>query len=350
MSLLPASPPAPRRRRFVRPALIFAVLGPGLIAANAGNDAGGIVTYASAGSAVPATRCSSSCVLVTVALVVGAGDGGAARGVHRRGADVARARAVLAAHRARSRSCASSSRTSGSSSRSSRASARRWRSSACRATSRCRSARPSSSASSCSAPTSGPSGSSSLLSLVFLAYPVAMVLAEPDWGEVAKNTSDPALRRHPGLPPHRGRARRHDHHALHAAVPGGRGRRPRHRTRRVPARAHRHGRRLAVRGAHLRCRSSSPPAPRLRRASRSTSASQAAKALEPVAGASAEALFAIGLLGASMLAAAIVPLSTAYGRRRGGGRGALGVASVPRGAAVPRAVHRADRDRRRASR
>ena len=44
-----------------------------------------------------------------------------------------------------------------------------------------------------------------------------------------------------------------------------------------------------------------------------TSASQAAKALEPVAGASAETLFAIGLLGASMLAAAIVPLSTAYG-------------------------------------
>ena len=44
-----------------------------------------------------------------------------------------------------------------------------------------------------------------------------------------------------------------------------------------------------------------------------TSADQAAKALEPVAGAGAEALFAIGLLGASMLAAAVVPLSTAYG-------------------------------------
>jgi len=44
-----------------------------------------------------------------------------------------------------------------------------------------------------------------------------------------------------------------------------------------------------------------------------TSAQQAAKALEPVAGAGAEVLFAIGLLGAAMLAAAIVPLSTAYG-------------------------------------
>ena len=43
------------------------------------------------------------------------------------------------------------------------------------------------------------------------------------------------------------------------------------------------------------------------------SAGEAAKALEPVAGASAETLFALGLLGASLLAAAVVPLSTAYG-------------------------------------
>ena len=42
------------------------------------------------------------------------------------------------------------------------------------------------------------------------------------------------------------------------------------------------------------------------------SASEAAKALVPVAGAHAEALFGIGLLGASALAAAVVPLSTAY--------------------------------------
>jgi Mn2+/Fe2+ NRAMP family transporter len=42
------------------------------------------------------------------------------------------------------------------------------------------------------------------------------------------------------------------------------------------------------------------------------SAAQAAKALEPVAGHHAELLFGIGLLGASALAAAVVPLSTAY--------------------------------------
>jgi len=42
------------------------------------------------------------------------------------------------------------------------------------------------------------------------------------------------------------------------------------------------------------------------------SAAQAAEALRPVAGAFASQLFAIGLLGASLLAASVVPLSTAY--------------------------------------
>ena len=43
-----------------------------------------------------------------------------------------------------------------------------------------------------------------------------------------------------------------------------------------------------------------------------TSAAQAAKALKPLAGQWAEALFGLGLLGASALAAAVVPLSTSY--------------------------------------
>jgi Mn2+/Fe2+ NRAMP family transporter len=42
------------------------------------------------------------------------------------------------------------------------------------------------------------------------------------------------------------------------------------------------------------------------------SAKEAAQALKPVAGAGAEALFGIGLLGASALAAAVVPLATSY--------------------------------------
>jgi Mn2+/Fe2+ NRAMP family transporter len=43
-----------------------------------------------------------------------------------------------------------------------------------------------------------------------------------------------------------------------------------------------------------------------------TSATTAAKGLEPVAGAAATTLFGLGLLGASALAAAVVPLSTSY--------------------------------------
>jgi Mn2+/Fe2+ NRAMP family transporter len=41
-------------------------------------------------------------------------------------------------------------------------------------------------------------------------------------------------------------------------------------------------------------------------------ASDAAKALEPVAGSGASTLFAVGFIGAALLAAAVVPLSTAY--------------------------------------
>ena len=43
-----------------------------------------------------------------------------------------------------------------------------------------------------------------------------------------------------------------------------------------------------------------------------SSAADAAKALEPFAGRFAEALFAVGLLGASLLAAAILPVTAAY--------------------------------------
>ncbi|MPV90520.1 divalent metal cation transporter [Georgenia ruanii] len=61
---------SPRQRWGRRGALaLLAALGPGLIAANAGNDAGGIATYASAGSQF-GYRTLFVMVLVTVALVV----------------------------------------------------------------------------------------------------------------------------------------------------------------------------------------------------------------------------------------------------------------------------------------
>jgi Mn2+/Fe2+ NRAMP family transporter len=67
----PAAPPAVEDRgsRGHRALRYLAIAGPGIIAANAGNDAGGIVTYASAGSEY-AYRTLFFMVLVTVALVV----------------------------------------------------------------------------------------------------------------------------------------------------------------------------------------------------------------------------------------------------------------------------------------
>jgi Mn2+/Fe2+ NRAMP family transporter len=64
-----AAPRAKPRRWLKRTVGFLAVAGPGLIAANAGNDAGGIITYASAGAQF-AYRTLFLMVLVTVALVV----------------------------------------------------------------------------------------------------------------------------------------------------------------------------------------------------------------------------------------------------------------------------------------
>jgi NRAMP (natural resistance-associated macrophage protein)-like metal ion transporter len=71
MTKAQAAQPRPRSRRpwMVRLLAVLAILGPGLIAANAGNDAGGILTYASAGAQF-AYRTLFLMVLVTVALVV----------------------------------------------------------------------------------------------------------------------------------------------------------------------------------------------------------------------------------------------------------------------------------------
>jgi Mn2+/Fe2+ NRAMP family transporter len=64
-----ATTPRSRPRWRARLLAVLAILGPGLIAANAGNDAGGIVTYASAGAQF-GYRTLFLMVLITVALVV----------------------------------------------------------------------------------------------------------------------------------------------------------------------------------------------------------------------------------------------------------------------------------------
>jgi Mn2+/Fe2+ NRAMP family transporter len=152
-----------------------------------------------------------------------------------------------------------------------------------------------------------------LLSLVFLVYPIAMVLAHPDWAEVAKDT----------LIPHFIASREFLLMAValvgttitpymqlyQAAAVADRG---------IGPDEYKHERIDAIFGALfagfifvsilIATGATIGQNPQT-----ITSAKQAAEALIPVAGVGAETLFAIGLLGASMLAAAIVPLSTAYG-------------------------------------
>jgi Mn2+/Fe2+ NRAMP family transporter len=150
-----------------------------------------------------------------------------------------------------------------------------------------------------------------LLALVFLTYPVAAVLARPDWGEVAANAFWPHL------------SGSKEFLFLAVAVIG---------TTITPYMQHYQAAAVADKGI-------GPDDYHLERldvvlgvafaclvavfiiiATGATiggsgplqSASQAAEALRPVAGARAELLFGIGLLGASALAAAVVPLSTAY--------------------------------------
>jgi Mn2+/Fe2+ NRAMP family transporter len=69
MTEVAAPQPRPRPRGLKRLLAFLAIAGPGLIAANAGNDAGGILTYASAGAQF-AYQTLFLMVLVTVALVV----------------------------------------------------------------------------------------------------------------------------------------------------------------------------------------------------------------------------------------------------------------------------------------
>jgi Mn2+/Fe2+ NRAMP family transporter len=308
----PASPtPAPRRRRrFFLPITALAILGPGLIAASAGNDAGGIVTYASAGSQF-VYETLFIMVLVTVALVVvqemsarlGAYTGeGLISLVREQFSLRLGALAVLALVVANLGLVVSEFAGIGAAFEI--FGVTRY----------------------VSVPLAAIGllalvifGSYRyaerfflLLSLAFLAYPIAMVLGHPDWGSVATNA----------LWPHFDWSR--DFLLLAVALIG---------TTITPYMQLYQAAAVADRGIGP----DEYPAERIDTVGGSifanlismsiiiataaaiggsgalTSASEAAKALQPVAGGGAEALFAIGLLGASMLAAGVVPLATAYG-------------------------------------
>jgi Mn2+/Fe2+ NRAMP family transporter len=310
MSVPVPPPPVPRRRRFVRTVAIFAVLGPGVIAASAGNDAGGIATYASAGSEFVYSMLFVM-VLVTVALVVvqemcarlGAYTGEGLMSLVREQfslrsgafAVVAIVVANLGLVVAEFAGIGAAMEIFGVS---------RY----------------------ISVPIAAVAvftivvfGSYQraerlflLLSLVFLAYPISMVLADPDWGEVVRNTVWPHF------------TDNKDFLILVVALIG---------TTITPYMQLYQASAVADRGVgpaeypHERAETiggsifANLIAMSIIIATAATiggsgplgSAAEAAKALEPVAGAAAESLFAIGLLGASFLAAAVVPLSTAYG-------------------------------------
>ncbi|MCW7942926.1 Mn transporter [Streptomyces hygroscopicus] len=150
-----------------------------------------------------------------------------------------------------------------------------------------------------------------LMSLAFFAYPIAMILGHPDWGAVGHHLVVPHLE------PNK------DFILLAVALIGttvspymqfyaaagvvDRGAKPQDYSL---IRAD------AVLGAVFACGISLTiivaTATAIGGTGPLTSAADAAKALEPVAGQSAALLFAVGLLGASALAGAVVPLSAGY--------------------------------------
>jgi NRAMP (natural resistance-associated macrophage protein)-like metal ion transporter len=150
-----------------------------------------------------------------------------------------------------------------------------------------------------------------LLSVAFLAYPIAVFLGNPDWGQVATNTLWPHF------------LANHSFIVLAVALVG---------TTITPYMQLYQAAAVVDRGIgpddYPRERIDSiggaifanvismfiiiATAAAIGGSGALSSADQAARALEPVAGAGATILFGVGLLGASALAAGVVPLSTAY--------------------------------------
>lgn len=151
------------------------------------------------------------------------------------------------------------------------------------------------------------------MTMVFFAYPIAAILGRPDWGAVARGAFIPTFSRDPDylfflvsligttITPYmqiyqqsstveRGAARRHYGPERTDAYAG------------------------AIFSNLMAIAMIIATAATLHVAGRTdiATAADAARALEPVAGEASEKLFGVGLLGASLLAAAVLPLATAY--------------------------------------
>ena len=150
-----------------------------------------------------------------------------------------------------------------------------------------------------------------IMSLAFLAYPIAAILGHPDWGEVASNLVIPHFLYTKGflllgvaligttVSPYM------QLYAAAGVVDKG-----------ADPADYPRARIDAISGAVFACIVSMTiiiaTAAAIGGTGPLTSAAEAAQALKPVAGAAAEVLFALGLIGASALAGAVVPLSSAY--------------------------------------
>jgi len=297
------------RRRWKRLLAPLAVLGPGLIAANAGNDAGGIATYASAGSEF-VYRTLFVMVLVTVALVV------VQEMSARLGAVTGSGLVALIREQFPLRLAAFSvvclmvanvglvvSEFAGIGAAMELLGVSRWL------------AVPIAAVGLWALVVFGSYRYAErlflLLTLVFLAYPIAAVLGHPDWTQVARSTALPHLSFEHG-------------YLLMVVALIGTTITPYMQLYQAAAVVERGGtaddlpaiRADAITGSVFANVISMciiiATAAAIGGSGPLTSASQAALALEPVVGASATTLFAIGLLGASALAAAVVPLSTSY--------------------------------------
>jgi Mn2+/Fe2+ NRAMP family transporter len=151
------------------------------------------------------------------------------------------------------------------------------------------------------------------MTTVFFAYPIAAILGRPDWGAVARGAVIPTFRSDPAyflflvsligttITPYmqifqqsstveRGAARRHYGPERTDAYAG------------------------AIFSNLMAIAMIIATAATLHVAGRTdiATAADAARALEPVAGKASEELFGVGLLGASLLAAAVLPLATSY--------------------------------------
>lgn len=302
-------PPAARRRRRSRLLVLLAAFGPGLIAANAGNDAGGILTYASAGAQY-GYRTLFVMVLITIGLVV------VQEMAARLGAYTGEGLVSLIREQFSLRVAAFAvgclvianvglvvSELAGIGAAMELFGVSRYLSIPLAATGIW------------AAVVFGSYRYAErvflVLSFVFVSYPVAAILGHPDWGMVASNTFVPHIVASPGflflvvaligttITPYM--------QLYQAAAVADKGIGPSdYPTARVDT----------VTGAILADVVSMfiiiATATAIGGHGPLTSAREAAQALTPVAGPAAEHLFAIGLLGASALAAAVVPLSTAY--------------------------------------